>query len=100
MTNAARAASVADARDALEHDVIGGDDGLVEVAEQGEGDLFLGRPRFLREGAVNADAVDLGAQLFVRRDATGDVAHFRRADTGEPRKERRGARRFPCRSCR
>ncbi len=74
---------VADAGEAREHDVVRLGHGLVQVAQELDRDVRLPGPGLLRERAVDADAVDRRVQAFVAGDATGDVAHFLRADAGE-----------------
>ncbi len=100
MTTAARAAVSPDAGQRGEHDVVGLDDGLVQVAEELDGNLFLVCPGFLREGAVDADAVDGGVEALIGGDAAGDVAHFLRADTGEGEREEKQDGVLPCQNCR
>ena len=56
ITNAARAAVSPTPGEHREHHVIFLDDFLVQIAGEGELDVVLFRPRFLRERAVHADA--------------------------------------------
>ena len=58
-------------------------DFLVQVAEQGNLDLFFVGPSLLGEGRINADTVNGSIQLLVSGEAGGDIAHLFGADAGK-----------------
>ena len=60
---------------------------LIQIAGERDADLFLLRPGFLRERAIDAHADDFGVHAFVLAQTGGDVAHFSGTDAGEGERE-------------
>ena len=56
---------------------------VVVIAQQGHRDLFLLRPRLLREGIVAADSVNSGVQTRVSVQPRTHFTHLRRTRAGE-----------------